>query len=265
MTSLDGAHVLITGGSKGIGAAFGRAAAKAGATVSLIARGKDALTATSATIPGSHWRSADVRDADALTAAVAALESESGAITVLVCCAGAALPGRFLDVPLQEFRDQMELNYLGTVTSLKIVVPRMVARGDGHVIVTSSTAGLMGVVGYTGYGPTKWAVRGLAETLRYEIGPRGVRVGVLYPPDTDTPGFAIENERKPPETVAISGAIRPVSADVVAAALVRGITRNRENIAIDPLTKALVRLGGVLEPLARPSLAKTIAKARASE
>jgi 3-dehydrosphinganine reductase len=265
MTSLAGSHVLITGGSKGIGAAFARSAAKAGATVSLIARGKEALVATAATIPGAHWRAADVCDADALTAAVASLESEVGPLGILVCCAGTALPGRFLDVPLHEFRDQMEVNYLGTVTALKIVVPRMVARGAGHVVLTSSTAGLMGVVGYTGYGPTKWAVRGLAETLRYEVAPRGLRVSVLYPPDTDTPGFAIENERKPPETVAVSGAIRPVSAEIVAAVLARGISRNRENIAVDGLTKALIRWGGVLEPLARPSLAKTIAKALAAD
>ncbi len=263
MTSLAGSHVLITGGSLGIGAAVAAAARDRGATVSIIARGVESLELTAATT-GARWRSADVRDAAALARAVDELTAEAGPIDVLVCCAGIALPGRFLEVPLSEFRDQLDLNYLGTVTALKVVLPAMVARGSGHVALTSSTAGLMGVVGYTGYGPTKWAIRGLAETLRYEVAPRGVRVTVLYPPDTDTPGFALENTRKPPETVAVSGAIRPVSPRVVATALMRGLEKNRDNIAVDVLTKLLIRWGGLLEPLVRGSLKKTIAKALAA-
>ncbi len=261
MTRLAGAHVLITGGSQGIGLATAQAAAHAGATVSLIARNPDRLAQSSAGIPGARWRWADVREPDGLAGAIGELESESGPVDILICCAGTALPGRFLEVELDEFRAQMDLNYLGTVAALRCVLPGMVERDRGHVVVTSSTAGLLGVVGYTGYGPTKWAIRGLAETLRYEVTPRGVRVAVLYPPDTDTPGFAIENTRKPPETVAVSGSIKPVTADVVARALLRGIERNRENIAVDALTKVLVRWGALLEPAIRASLKRTIAKA----
>jgi len=265
MTRLAGAHVLITGGSQGIGLATARAAAHAGASVSIIARDSARLAEASAGIPGARWRGADVRDAAALARAIGELEAEAGPVDILICCAGTALPGRFLDVHFDEFRAQMDLNYLGTVAALRCVLPGMVERGHGHVVVTSSTAGLLGVVGYTGYGPTKWAVRGLAETLRYEVSPRGVHVAVLYPPDTDTPGFAAENTRKPPETVAVSGAIKPVAAEVVAKQLLRGIERNRENIAVDALTKVLVRWGPLLEPLIRPSLKKTIAKAVAAQ
>jgi 3-dehydrosphinganine reductase len=266
MTTLAGSHVLVTGGSRGIGAAFARIAAASGATVSLIARGEVELRSTAESIGAqTRWRAVDVRDADALAAAVAQVEVEGGPIDILVSCAGAALPGRFLEAPLDEFREQLDLNYLGTVTLLKTVLPGMVDRGHGHVVLTSSVAALMGVVGYTGYGPAKWAVRGLAETLRYEVEPQGIRIAVLYPPDTDTPGFALENTRKPPETAAISAAIKPVSPERVAAALARGIERNRENIAVDALTKVLVRWGSILEPIARGSLKRTIAKALAQD
>lgn len=260
MTHLSDSRVLITGGSQGIGEAFAVAATERGATVSLIARDPARLRTVAEPI-GAHWRSADVTDAPALAAAIAELEAEAGDTEVLVCCAGSALPGRFLEVPLEEFESQMTLNYLGTVATLRAVLPGMVARGRGHVVLTSSTAGLLGVVGYSGYGPTKWAVRGLAETLRYEVGRAGIRISVLYPPDTDTPGFALENTRKPPETVAVSGAIKPVAASTVAQALANGIERNRENIAIDGLTKVLVRCSALLEPLVRGSLLKTIARA----
>jgi 3-dehydrosphinganine reductase len=265
MTALRAAHVVITGGSKGIGAAFARRAAASGATVSLIARGEAALRATADGIgPTARWRAVDVRDPDAVAAALAGLEAEAGPTDILVSAAGAALPGRFLEVPLDEFRQQLDLNYLGTVNVLKAVLPGMAERRRGHVVLTSSAAGLMGVVGYTGYGPTKWAIRGLAETLRYEVQPQGIRVAVLYPPDTDTPGFAFENTRKPPETAAVSGAIAPVSPERVAAALARGIERNRENIGVDAFTKVLVRWGGLVEPIVRGSLRKTIAKAVAA-
>lgn len=264
MTRLAGSHVIVTGGSQGIGAAFATLAAAAGATVSLIARDPGILAATAARIgAAAHWRSADVTDAAALARAIDELIAESGACDVLVCCAGTALPGRFLDTPLSEFRSQVDLNLLGTVATLKAVLPAMVERGTGHVVLTSSTAGLMGVVGYTGYAPTKWAIRGLAESLRYEVGPQGVTVGVLYPPDTQTPGFDVENTRKPPETVAISGSMQPVAAEVVAAALLRGIERDRENITADLLTRVLVRWGGIVEPALRPTLRRTIARALA--
>lgn len=250
--------MLISGGSKGIGAAFAREAVGAGARVSILARGEGDLRATADPI-GASWRSVDVTDAAALAEVTAQLEAQNGPVDVLVSCAGIALPGRFLDTPMEEFRQQLDLNYLGTIGLLQAVVPGMAARGAGHVVLTSSTAGLIGVVGYSGYAPTKWAIRGLADTIRYELEPQGVRVGVLYPPDTRTPGFDAENLRKPPETAAISGS--SVSPEVVAKALAKGIERNRDNIAVDALTKLLVPLGGVIEPLARGGLRKQIAKA----
>lgn len=264
MTKLAGARVLIAGGSKGIGAAFAREAVASGARVALLARGEDALRTTAVEL-GADWRAVDVTDAAGATAAIADLEAEGGGFDIVLASAGGALPARFLDAPLEEFRNQIEVNYLGAIIVAKAVLPGMVARGRGHMVFTSSTAGLIGVVGYTGYSPAKFAIRGLADSLRYEVEPTGVRVSVLYPPDTETPGFEAENLRKPPETAAVSGSIKPLPVQRVARALVKGVEANRDNIAVDGLTKALIPLGGVLEPLARGGLRRTIAKALARE
>ena len=121
------------------------------------------------------------------------------------------------------------------------VIDGMRQRRRGHLCFVSSTAGLLGVYGYTAYSPTKFALRALAEALRSEVAPDRIRVSVVYPPDTDTPGFALENEVKPPETAAISATVKPVQADRVAAAIVRGIERNRITITADPLTATLAR------------------------
>lgn len=263
MTSLRDAHVIITGGSQGIGAAVAREAAASGARVSLIARGGEALRATAESLgPGVCWQVADVTDDESLRDAVGTLEQRSGPCDVLVCSAGVALPGRFLDVPSDEFDAQWQVNVRGSIAAVKSVLPGMVERGVGHLVLISSTAGIIGVPGYTGYAATKFAIRGMADSLRYEVEPLGVRVSVLYPPDTDTPGFAAENLRKPPETAAISGRITPVPAQQVATALMRGIERNRRDVTVDMATRVARRFGGVLEPAVRWSFQRTVRQVR---
>ncbi len=127
----------------------------------------------------------------------------------------------------------------------------------------SSAAGLIGVFGYSAYAPAKYAVRGLMDTLRAELEPRGIHVACVYPPDTDTPGFERENETKPPETVAVSGTIKVMSPAKVAAKIVRGIEKDHAHITADAQTALLLRGGGLA--LARRSeriMAGQVRKAR---
>jgi len=130
-------------------------------------------------------------------------------------------------------------------------VPAMVQRQHGHVVLVASTVAFVGIYGYSAYAPAKHAVRGLAETLRPELRPHGITVACAYPPDTDTPGFARENEQKPDVTRRISGGIAPRSAASVAAAMVKGIEADRLVITADPTTAALARAGGVMGPVLR--------------
>lgn len=263
MTDLRDKHVIVTGGSQGIGAAVAHEVAACGARVSLIARGAEALRTTAESIAvDARWQACDVTDVESLNAAIRVLESVSGPCDVLICCAGTALPGRFVDVPVSEFDAQWQVNVNGSVAAVKAVLPSMLDRGAGHLVLVSSTAGIIGVPGYTAYAATKFAIRGLADSLRYEVELGGVQVTVLYPPDTETPGLAAENLRKPPETAAISGQVKPVPAKRVAAALVRGIQRNDRNVTIDNATRIFRRFGGLFEPAIRWSLKRTVRQAR---
>jgi 3-dehydrosphinganine reductase len=262
MTSLSGAHVVITGGSSGIGLATARAAVDRGARVSLLARDKarlaDAVAATGAVASAS----VDVARADALRAALDAVVAEGGPCDVLITAAGSAHPGYFEQLDDSVFRDQMEVDYFGTLHAVRAVVPSMIERGRGHVVTISSTAGLIGVFGYTAYAPAKYAVRGLAETLRSELAPHGIVVACAYPPDTHTPGFDAENELKPAETERISAAIKPREAVDVAKAIVRGIEKDRLVITADAQTAALARAAGVLGPYVRWSMDRQVGKVR---
>ncbi len=258
MTKLAGAHVIVTGGSEGIGLATAQLAARRGATVSLIARRPDVLAEAAASIRGPvGTAAADVTDAAALATAIDELVDAHGPCDVLVCCAGYALPGYFDDLPVEEFERHMQVNYLGAVHAVRAVLPSMRARRRGHVIVTSSTAGIIGVFGYGAYSPTKFAIRGLAEVLRAETVGDGIGVGIVYPPDTKTPGFDRENRTKPPETVALSGTIAPISAERMAERIVAGIERNRFQIFADPTSAILARTSGLVGPLLRRQLDRT--------
>ena len=245
--------MLITGGSSGIGLALAEQCAARGAAVSIVARDPDRLEAARAGIGGAPVAAApaDVTDPAALDAAFAVLVAAHGPIDVLVTCAGSATPGRFVDLDDAVFRDQMEVDYFGTLHAVRAVVPAMVQRRHGHVVLVASTVAFVGIYGYSAYAPAKHAVRGLAETLRPELRPHGITVACAYPPDTDTPGFARENEQKPDVTRRISGGIAPRSAASVAAAMVKGIEADRLVITADPTTAALARAGGVMGPVLR--------------
>ena len=199
MTRLGDAHVLITGGSSGIGLALAEACAGRGSRVAIVARDRERLTAASrrveAVAPTARIvaESADVTDASALREAIDRCVAELGPVDVLVTSAGAAHPGRFVDLDDAVFRDQMEVDYFGTLHAVRAVVPAMMERRRGHLVLIASTVAFVGIYGYSAYAPAKHAVRGLAETLRPELKPHGITVACAYPPDTETPENGIDS------------------------------------------------------------------------
>ncbi|QXC59300.1 SDR family oxidoreductase [Aquihabitans sp. G128] len=243
----QGAHVVVTGGSSGIGEAVALEAARRRARVTLVARTSSRLDEAASRIrAGARGSvvgvvSADVSDQAAITAALDRAAAERGPVDVLVCSAGVTRPGRFLELDDDVFRSMIDIDYYGTLWPVRCVAPAMVERGSGSIVGVSSAAGLVGVYGYSAYGAAKFAVRGLLESLRTELAPHGVHVGCAYPPDVDTPMLAEEEPFKPAETKAIAGAIKPISAQQVAAAILAGIDGHKAEIYADPQTRALAR------------------------
>lgn len=123
----------------------------------------------------------------------------------MVHSSGASMPGYFDELPLAEFERLMKINYLGSVIVARAVVPVMKQqRSGGHICFVSSMAGQSGIIGYTAYAPSKFAVRGFAECLDMELKPHNILISVCNPPDVDTPMFKAENEFKPKECALIS-------------------------------------------------------------
>lgn len=248
-------HAIITGGSSGIGLASARRLASRGMTVSLVARTRSTLdqAAEELRATGAEVRTAaaDVADRQAIGAALNELVAAAGPCDVLLTSAGLARPGHFLELDDEVFRQMMEVDYFGTLHTIRAIAPAMVERGRGSIVAVSSGAALAGIFGYTAYGPAKFAVRGLMESLRAELTPRGVHVACVYPPDVDTPQLAEENRHKPAETRAISGTVTPMSPEEVAAAIVRAIDRKRFAVYPNAQMALLATLVPPMAPLFR--------------
>jgi len=267
MPKFPGAHVLITGGSSGIGLACARLAIDRGGRVSLLARRPDALDEAAASLRAAGGQvavgAADVADDAQAVAAITTLTDALGPVDVAILSAGQTRPGYFQQLEPELFRQLMDVNYFGMVNVVRAVVPAMMERRRGSIVGVSSAAGLVGVFGYSAYTPTKFAVRGFLETLRAELAPYGIHVGCSFPPDTDTPQLADEEEYKPKETKAISGTIKPLSAERVAKSIVEGIEKERFAIVPDVSTRGLAKIVGLAPGLVAGVMDRQVRKAQA--
>ena len=220
-------HVLITGGSRGIGRALAFEAIKMGANVTIVARDIEVLEKCKVdllkSLPSSSQKimafSADVRnDTSTLEQIVTEAEEELGPLFMLVNCAGTSISRRFEETHIEDFKRMLHINFLGSVSMTKAILPSMKSRKEGIVVFVSSIAGLTGIYGYSAYSASKFAILGLAEALCMEVSPFNINICVLFPPDTDTPGFEVEQTGKPRETQLISESAGLFSAETVAKA-----------------------------------------------
>ena len=195
--------------------------------------------------------SSDVTDKAGIVATIRAAVEVAGPPDLLITSAGVTRPGYFQELPTEIFEQMMSVNYLGTVYTVKAVAPLMQDQGHGHIVMISSGAGLVGIFGYSAYSPSKFAVRGFAESLRAELKVYGITVAVVYPPDTDTVQLREELPYKPPETMAITGSASVLSAAKIAREIIGGIKRNRFSITPGASMKILNLTHSLVNPVLR--------------
>ena len=250
-------HALITGGSSGIGRAVAQQLAAEGYSLSLVARREGPLAETAAELRTlfAHGDQqvvtyrADVADAAEAKACVAAATRALGTPELVITSAGMAVPGYFEEQALDVHERSMAVNYFGTLHIVHAVLPAMRAQHRGRIVMVSSGAALMGIFGYTTYCPSKFALRGLAESLHAEVKGDGVGISIVYPPDTETPMLVEENKTKPEETKLITSIVKPWSAQAVASCIVKGVHRNAFAITPGSTIAAMNRMPGILVPL----------------
>lgn len=198
MRRLAGQRALVTGGSRGIGLAIARALAAAGVSLHLVARSEAQLAAACAELNGATAHPLDLTDDGALAALAEALPP----IDILVHNAGYLQLGSVAEAPLSALEQHYRLNVRAPYALTQRLLPTLVAR-RGQIAFINSGAGLAARANWSQYAMSKFALRALADSLRAEVAPKGVRVISLYPGRTASEMqrqvCAMEGERYEPE------------------------------------------------------------------
>jgi NAD(P)-dependent dehydrogenase (short-subunit alcohol dehydrogenase family) len=184
-----GRIVVVTGGGSGLGAAYARRFARAGAKLALLDLDLERAEQLGAElVRGGHECLAlrcDVRDENACRAGIAAVLERFGGLDVLVNNAGITHRSAFAETELAVYRRVMDVNFFGSLHCTKAALSALLA-SRGLVIAVSSIAGVAPLYGRTGYAASKHAVQGFFSSLRSELAPRGVDVLIVCPGFTAT-------------------------------------------------------------------------------
>lgn len=252
-----GTRVLVTGASRGIGAATARSFAARGCTIGLVARDRQALAALAAELPGSGHLvlTADVADAGSIAAAA----EEFGAVDVLVVNAGLTHYMPFAELPADKAHQMNSVNWVGTLNTVWAALPGMLERRRGHLVIMSSGGGVRGFPGAAVYNGTKAAQRGFAEALRHELHGTGVSVTTVYPGEIETslhdhewdrmPAWYRRDRRSPPG---------PLGDSVVEA-----VEKDRRELFYPPIVRLLRVVNGISPALGDVMLRRILGRAAA--
>jgi meso-butanediol dehydrogenase / (S,S)-butanediol dehydrogenase / diacetyl reductase len=186
--SLEGKTAVITGASRGIGAAVARMLHERGVNLGLASRSGDDLG-----LEGAVARPCDVRDLAALTALCDATADRFGGIDILVANAGVGAYGRFLDLSVEQLDEMIDVNLKGTLYAVRAALPHMVDR-PGDIVTLASEAGRRGLPYEAVYCASKFGQVGFTRALDHELRERGIRCTNVCPGGVAT-DFALDEGR----------------------------------------------------------------------
>ena len=215
----------MTGATSGIGRATAIALARAGARVIVTGRDAEALAAVRDATGGTAM-AADLGNSADIDRLAAAALSGPAPVEILVNNAGVGWAGAFAAMPAEMIEELVAVNLLSTARLTRALLPAMLERRRGHIVMVASVAGHVGVRDEALYAATKAAMLNFSESLRYEVRAAGVRVTTVSPGVVDTPFFtrrgSAYSRRRP----------RPIPPERLARAIVRAIQRERDEVVV---------------------------------
>ena len=238
-------HYLITGASSGIGAALATALLRRGDSVTALARRKDRLDSLATSTEQLHTAACDVTDAGATAAAIDEATGALGPVDCAILNAGMYEPQDTTKIDPAAYARHMDVNYMGVVNALPRLIDGMLARGTGQIAIVSSVAGWRGLPKAAAYGPTKAALISLAESMTFDLAPRGIDVKVICPGFVKTESTAVNDYDMP----------GLISADTAAIEIIRGL---RSNQFVIQFPKHFTRKMGLLRWLPDRAFFRTV-------
>ena len=233
---VDGRSVLLTGATGGLGRAIARRLSAAGAQIVLSGRRGDVLEDLARELE-AQIVVADLADRESVRKLIA----DHGDIDILVANAGLPGSGRLDSFSEEEIDRALDVNLRAPMVMARAIAPRMVQRGEGHIVFMSSLAGKASTAGSSIYNATKFGLRGFAGALRAELHGTGVGVSAIFP------GFIRDAGMFADASVKLPPGVGTKSPEHVAAATLRAIERDRGAVDVAPVG---LKLGATLGSLA---------------
>src|SRR4051812_27329231 len=241
-SSVAGRVIIVTGASAGIGRVTAERLARAGATVVACARDDERLRQVAAKTPGIEPRRCDVTSAQERAALVDGVLARHGRIDALVNNAGIGWEGLVEEMESGDIEQLVNTNVTALIDLTRLVLPGMLERGSGHIVMTSSSAGWFSFPPLTVYAATKFAVEGFVEGLRREVWRQGVVVSTVNPGPVATEWLARSQGFRPTEHDAQVRRNPGVPPHWVAAAIERSLRRPYRPTAAAPRVVGLIKL-----------------------
>ena len=246
--------VLVTGAAQGIGAATARALVQGGAAVALLDVEEEGVMAVAASLGGQALAlRADITKSSELEGAVGATLERFGSIDAVVANAAIEILGAVDEMDPDEFQRVIDINLVGTWRTVRATVAAL-TESRGYYLIVSSLAAVTHGPFNAAYNASKAGVVALAKSLRLEMAPRGVGVGIAYVTyaDTATARRAVEDARMQEVLAAMpGGGLKPMPVDRAANAFVRAIAKRQRRVLFDRSSRLAVNA---------PELASAIAE-----
>ena len=231
MNSLEGRVALITGAGRGIGAATAQLLASQGLRLALASRRGE-----NPGVDGALVREADVRDPDSMQAMVDATIDRFGQLDILVGNAGVGAYGPFLDLPLDQLNEMIDINVKGLIYSVRAALPHLLKSDAADIVTVASEAGRRGLPYEAVYCSSKFAQVGLTAALDHELREKGVRCTNVCPGGVAT-DFAMGRGRTP-DMPQLEGMMKPEDvAEAVWFVISRPRTHRILEVAFRPVTE----------------------------
>jgi short-subunit dehydrogenase len=232
--------VMITGASSGIGRALALTLAGRGAKVGLVARRAEPLSEIVNEIESKRGNAlavpADVQDEKGINSAADRLRARFGPIDVLIANAGVGTTTDAAELQSNGVAPVININVIGAANSALAVIPEMLARGQGHLVVISSLAAYRGLPKSAAYCASKAAVSAFFESLRLDLEPKGIDVTIIHPGFIKTP-LTSRRDAKMPFLMELDDAVEKI---------VGAIEKRRKSYAFPWQLASLVRLGLIM-------------------